>query len=274
MARFRLPYPFNDPQDDVVFPASGARGGYRNAAPREERPAPKKRRPWWVWSCLGVFVIAGGAGADWLAFPAWLHWGVRIVALMALASCAVMTLRAWRLEGAKPSAYWALSSFAVAALMGLAGWSMAVGAGDAGVPVGTVVPLGPIVDTLPPAVDASVPVPPVVVVAAPPAPPLVPEHGGHAEVAPENPRFVNIHGASAERGWLSLDTIPSSICTIARIEFHTPIARVSIPVGRHPVLCHTPAGDLADRFRVTIARGVETRLMDHTLVRTQEPEFF
>lgn len=44
MAKFRLPAPFNDPEDDVVFPAGHeGGGGFRTAAPRVAKQTARKR---------------------------------------------------------------------------------------------------------------------------------------------------------------------------------------------------------------------------------------
>ncbi|MEI8257091.1 MAG: hypothetical protein WCJ30_15565 [Deltaproteobacteria bacterium] len=249
MARIRLPYPFNDPQDDVVFPASGAGTGYRAAAPREERPAPKRELPWWVWAALGTTGMALAAAVDSNANYPWVHWTARGAAFAGLIPCAAMALRAWRRAGAKRAAMWGLVAFALGSALGAVAWFMVMR------------PRPQCIQRDAPASETATPLEPVAV-----PPPLRPEHGVHAPVAPGNPRSVFIPGAPTARGMLSLDTRPSSICTIAGAEFRTIILRLSIPVGQWEVECHTADGAMADRFVVTIAARVETRLLDRVLM--------
>jgi len=248
MPRFRLPPPFNDPQDDVVFPPSSGGAGYRGLAPRVDRPRERDPRvPWWVWgglapavAALGVVVATFGAMANRTVVGL---TGSLAVALLVLAAIA------WRATRVSSRSRRVVRAIAVM-------WCLAiVGAGSASWTARRVRSVPP------PVRDAPIPHDP----APRPTGPLVlrPIH----VISPTTTVIAPV----PTHGTVSLSTRPASTCLIAGQRLSTPILRLDLPEGAYAVECSQAESGLSARFGVIVRAGDETRDMGHPLSEPPTP---
>lgn len=241
MPRFRLPPPFNDPQDDVVFPPSSGGAGYRGLAPREDRPRDRDPRvPWWVWAALAPAVATLGVMVA--AFGALANRTVAGLTAPVVLVLVVLAAIAWRATRGPSRSRRAVRAVAVA-------WCLVfVGAGSTAWAVHSArshpppVPDAPLSHDPPPRPAGPLVLRPVHVIASTP-------------VTASRPMY----------GTVSIATRPASTCLIAGRQLSTPILRLDLPEGAYSVDCSEAVTGRSARFGVIVRAGDETRDMGHPL---------